>query len=286
MAKLTLISDTVDRELATIRRTVGAFEAVSGEPAVVEVLRKRVAAGQLVETLDLVGHSAEHGFLRIGDWSLDDSPQTAGSFDLLIRPSLEALGVREVRLLGCVTAMSMRSWTAITNIARAARCRVYGTRRYIGSNDYRPQGFISDDALVGTPGPRPERQDRIGLLPHAATHTPIESLAMSAGPVLAKDQAILPVNVEVAHKMLSCIKGDRSWLVPGLLSASRPTVLWSTANTIHRLDVLLDGEAVRAYGAYPDDEHGRIYLVREPGKLNHLIEHPDRPRIETQARTT
>jgi len=273
-----MVSDTVDRELAAIRGTVSSFESVSGEPSIVTILQAWGVRGLHAETLDLVGHSGSHGFLRMGDWVVDDAPQTAGSFDVLIRPSLEAIGVRNIRLLGCVTAMSMRGWTAIAQIARASRCRVYGTRRYIGSNDYRAEGFISDDALVGTPGPRPARQDRIGFLPHAATHTPIGSLTMTAGPALTKEQALLPVNVEIARQILELVDGVRSWVVPGLLSHPSPTVLWSHANTIHRIDVLLDGEAVRVYGRYPDDEYGRIYLVREPRALNHLIEHPDRPR--------
>lgn len=216
---------------------------------------------------------------------LDDSPQTAGSFDAWLRPSLERLGVSRVRLLGCCTATSQRGWAAISQIARAARCRVFGTRRYIGLVDYRAEGFVSDAALTGTPGPRPERQDSIGFLPHAATLVPIRTVAMTPGPPLSKDEPLAPVNERVAREILNCVDGARSWVLPGLLAHPSSIVLWSEANTIHRLDTLLDGRAVRVYGRYPDDEHGRIYLVRDIDGLNHLLEQLDRPRSGTRART-
>ena len=284
MTRWTLISATTDRELASIRRAVQVYDSVAGEPAIVELLRARAVTGDRVETLDLVGHSARSGFLRLGEWVLDDSAQTAGSFDVLIRPSLQRLGVREIRLLGCCTAISPRAWSALTQIACATRCRVLGTRRYIGLVDYRAEGFISDDALVGPPGARPERQDWIGFLPHSATLTPIRAIAMSAGPPLSNDQPLAPVNELVAHEILSHIDGRRSWVVPGLLAHPSPIVLWSEANTIHRLEILLDGHAARVYGEYPDDEHGRIYLVRNVGALNHLLEQLDHPRTEIRAR--
>jgi hypothetical protein len=85
---------------------------------------------------------------------------------------------------------------------------------------------------------------------------------------------------------LRCVDGTRSWVLPGLLAHASPIVLWSHSNTIHRLEILFDGQAIRAYGAYPDDEHGRIYMVLEPERLNDLLERPDRSRSETQARRT
>lgn len=284
MPGLTLISDTTDRELAAIRRTVGTYEAVNDEPTTIAVLRARAERGARAETLDLVGHSGANGFLRIGHWILDDSPQTSGSFDVLIRPWLEALKTHSIRLLGCSTAMSPRGWNAITQIARASRCRVYGTRRYVGLQDYRAEGFISDDALVGAPGTRPLRQDWIGFLPHAATIYPIHSLTMSAGPPLSNDQLLLPVNEALAGELLACVAGERSWVIPGLLAHPSPIVLWSHSNTIHRLDVLLDGEAVRAYGRYPDDDHGRVFRVFDPARLNRQLEQLDRSRSEIRAR--
>ena len=151
MARVTLISANPDRELAAIRRAVAAFEPVTDEPSVITTLQRYAADGAGVELLDLVGHSGRHGFLRLGEWILDDAPQTAATFDALLRPILEQLGVRAIRLLGCSTAMSARGWAAITAIGRASRCRVFGTRRRVGHQDYRAEGFVSDDALSGTP---------------------------------------------------------------------------------------------------------------------------------------
>src|SRR4051812_18538952 len=155
MPRLTLISDTTDRELAAIRDAVTTFEPVSGEPSVIATLETYAGSGARADVLDLVGHSGRNGFLRLGNWVLDDYLHTSGSFDVLLRPLLEVIGVRAIRLLGCSTAMSQRGWAAITQIARASHCRVYGTRRFVGLNDYRAEGFISDDALAGTPGATP-----------------------------------------------------------------------------------------------------------------------------------
>ncbi len=284
MARVTLISATTDRELAAIRRAVRRYEGVTGEPAVTAALRAHVERGTRAETLDLVGHSGHHGFLVLGDWVVDDSPRTRASFVEHLRPALGAIGVQRIRLLGCSTALTESAWRAIVQIARATECQVFGTKRYISILDYEDEGFISDDALAGTPGARPERQDRIGLLPHAATPIPIRSLSLAAGPPLSRDQQLLPVNEAIASEILRYVDGGTSWVLPGLLAAASPIVLWSQANTIHRLEILVDAHLVRAYGSHPDDDHGRLYRVRDPAGLSHYLEHRHHQRSELPAR--
>jgi hypothetical protein len=286
MARVTLISDTTDRELAAIRRAVSAYESVAGEAGVVSVLRAHVARGTRADTLDLVGHSGRHGFLVLGDWVVDDSPRTRAVFAESVRPVVTSLGVRQIRLLGCSTALTDPAWRALVQIARASECRALGTKRYISILDYAAEGFISDDALAATPGPRPQRQDRIGFLPHAATPIPIASLTLAAGPPLSKDQPLLPVNEAVAAEVLRYVDGRYSWVLPGLLAAASPIVLWSQANTIHRLEILVDAHVVRGYGSFPDDDHGRLYRVRDPGGLTHFLEHRHHRHSESPGRTT
>jgi hypothetical protein len=272
MARLTLISDTVDRELDAIRRTVEAFERVGSVDDVIANLRDHARREERVDTLDLVGHSRRHGFLVIGGWVLDDSPQVAATFSQELRGALDILRVREIRLLGCTTATTERSFAALRRISQAARRTVLGTRRYISKNDYSPIGFISDDTLVEANGTKRQRDDRVGFLNGAATSVSLDAIELTPGPKLTNELPLLPVNEAVAANILTFVDGARSWVLPGLLAEPGPIVLWSADNAIHRFDVLIDQQVVRGYGAYPDDDHGRLFRVRDPEGLSRYLD--------------
>ena len=286
MSRLNLVSAGADRELDAIRRTIATYECASGLDDVLAVLRDRSGRGERTELVDAIGHSRAHGFLALGTWLIDDSPQTAASFSQLLRPSLIELGVRTIRLLGCSTATTERGWTAMRAITRVTGCDVLGTRRYVSQHDYGPDGFVSDDTLVAAGGSQPRRDDRVGFLASAATAVPLATIELAAGPRLTNDQPLLPVNEAVAGEILQFVDGTRSWVLPGLLAEAAPIVLWSQHNTIHRIEILLDCQVVRAYGTYPDDDHGRLFRVRDPAGLSRYLELLLRPRTETRARRT
>ena len=143
MGRLHLVSAELDRELDAIRQTLATFHAVAGIEDVITVLQR----AEHTELVDLIGHSSS-GFLVLGSWTINDSPQTAASFSQLVRPLLEARGVRTIRLLGCSTAATERGRCALRRIARATRCDVLGTRRYITRRDYVATGFAREDSLV------------------------------------------------------------------------------------------------------------------------------------------
>jgi hypothetical protein len=272
VARLTLISDTADRELDAIRRTVEVFERVGSVDRVVASLRDHARREERVDTLDLVGHSRGHGFLVVGSWVLDDSPQVAATFSQDLRSALDVLGVREIRLLGCSTATTERSFSALRRISQAARRIVLGTRRYISKNDYSPSGFISDDTLVEASGTKRQRDDRVGFLNGAATSVSLDALELTPGPKLSNELPLLPVNEAVAANILAFVDRARSWVLPGLLAEPGPIVLWSADNAIHRFDILIDHQVVRGYGAYPDDDHGRLFRVRDPEGLTRYLD--------------
>jgi hypothetical protein len=142
------VSGTGDVELDAIRRTLASFESAFGLQSVVALLREYATRRVRIDVLDMIGHSRSPGFLVIGSWVVDDSPQTGASFSEFFRPCLEQLGVRAIRLLGCGTALTDRGNDAIRRIARATRCEVFGTKRYISKHDYGPQGFMRDDTLA------------------------------------------------------------------------------------------------------------------------------------------
>jgi len=285
VARLTLISDTADRELDAIRRTVEVFERVGGVDGMIANLRDHARHETRAETLDLVGHSRSHGFLVMGTWVLDDSPQVAASFAQDLRAALDVIGVREIRLLGCSTATSERSFGALRRISQAARRSVLGTRRYISKNDYDRSGFISDDTLVDANGTKPQRTDRVGFLNATATQVPLAAIELTSGPKLTNDLPLLPVNEAVAANILRFVDTSRSWVLPGLLAEPAPIVLWSQANAVHRLEILLDRQVVRAYGAFPDDDHGRLFRVRDQEGLSRYLDDLQ-GRNESPSRTT
>ncbi|MEP6861173.1 MAG: hypothetical protein ABJE66_11155 [Deltaproteobacteria bacterium] len=286
MERLSLISDSPDRELDTIRRTVNLFDRVADAEGLVEVLHRHAERRVHATSLDLIGHSRGHGFLVLGNWILDDSPQTASTFREFIRPSLDAIGIRELRMLGCSTGSSDRARTALRRIGTAVQRDVLGTRRYLSKRDYDDRGFISEEVLVNAAGSTPDRVDPVGFLLGAATAVTLTTLELSAGPRLGNTQPLLPVNEVIAHEILGFVDGSRSWVLPGLLAEPNPIVLWSQRNVIHRLEVLLDCRVVRGYGAYPDDEHGRLFRVRDPFGLSRYLDEVLRPRSERQARRT
>lgn len=152
--QLSLVSAEAERELDAIRAAIGTFENVRGVDDIVAVLRTRIMRDERADRLDLIGHSRGVGFLVLGEWKLDDSPQTAATFSLLLRPLLEQLGVRMIRLLGCSTAATQLCRAAMRAIAHAARCEVVGTMRFIGAGDYGPRGFTADWALCDADGRR------------------------------------------------------------------------------------------------------------------------------------
>jgi hypothetical protein len=152
MHRLNVVSGGADREIDGIRETLETYENAAGLGEVIALLQRQTTRGRRVDLLDAIGHSRPHGFLVIGEWLIDDSPQTAASFGELLRPLLRQLGVRMIRLLGCSTASTARARIAMRRIAQVTRCHVWGTKRFIGRNDYGPMGFISDDALSDADG--------------------------------------------------------------------------------------------------------------------------------------
>jgi hypothetical protein len=146
--RLNLVCGHEDRELQMVRDTIAVFWTVSTFEELLALLRQQAQRSVRVDLLDLIGHSRSPGFLTLGTWIIDDSPQTAATFGQVLRPHLQQLGIWAVRLLGCATAATGRGCSAIRRVAQVTGCRVFGTKRYISSLDYRAEGFVSDHALV------------------------------------------------------------------------------------------------------------------------------------------
>jgi hypothetical protein len=276
--RLSLISDGADRELDAIRATVRVFEPVASADDAIAKLEAHAQQRTRAEVVDLIGHSQGHGFVTLGTWLLDDSPHTSAIVRDRVRPALDAIGARTIRLLGCSTAVTERGVGAMRRIELACSRRVYGTRRHVGKHDYGPEGFISDHVLADQHGPLPARPDPVGLLASAAMPVLLTALELDAGPRLHGDQPIVPLNAAIADEVLGFVDGARSWVVPGLLAQPLMILLWSRDNTIHRLDILCDYHLVRGYGAPPDDVHGRLFRVDDAEAFSHYLDAVIHPR--------
>lgn len=152
VTRLNVISGNADSEMNALRAIIHPFEDVSGLDELITTLQRWCHRNRRVEILDAVGHSNSDGFLAIGTWLIDDSPQTAATFSELLRPWLMQLSVRTIRLLGCSTACTERGRKAMRRVAWASGCNVVGTKRFISRNDYATSGFVSGDALVNADG--------------------------------------------------------------------------------------------------------------------------------------
>jgi hypothetical protein len=160
VSRLNLVSDIADRELDAIRQTIEVFERASGLDDVITAIRGHAVADKRVDLVDLIGHSRGDGCLVIGTWAIDDTAQTGASFNLLLRPWLERLGVRTIRLLGCSTGTTMQGRNVMRRIARAARCEVFGTKRHVTTRDYCATGFANDACIAQLTRSRSETRDQ------------------------------------------------------------------------------------------------------------------------------
>lgn len=151
---LRVVSDVADRELDVIRTIVDGWHTASGLDDVLSIVQACSRSSERPGVLDLMGHSRSPGFVVIGSWIIDDSPQTTASFSLLLRPLLLDAGIGVIRLLACSTAATPRGRDVLRNVGRVTGCEVLGTPRNLHPSDYGRAGLRGDDELVDQHGKR------------------------------------------------------------------------------------------------------------------------------------
>lgn len=271
MRRLSLISDTADRELDAIRARVRDFSRVGAPRDVVAAIRELALRGKRAEVVDLIGHSRQ-GFVMLGAWTLDDSPHTSAVVRDELRPALDTIGARTIRLLGCATAATAEARGAMRRIETASGRVVHGTQREVGAHDYDPEGFCGHHLLRDRDGPLAARPDPVGLRDSTATPVRLDALDLGFGPRLDPSDLVVPVTAAIAEQVLDFVDGARSWIGPRFEPVM--TVSWLRA----RLDILCDYHAVRAYG---DGDHvgGRVFRVHDADALSAYLDEVTRSRI-------
>jgi len=171
--QILLISNVVDRELQHVRDKLSQahYQLAAERDDIRSLLDQLVSHSDQAPAprgLDLVGHSVEDCLLKIGSWTLDeDAP---AYFETKLKRQLQALQITKVRLLGCSTATTDRSWKVITDIAGklGEGTEVFGTRRLIDEFDYDAHGFSSENVLAGSRSPLPTLIRHPGIIDHTA----------------------------------------------------------------------------------------------------------------------
>jgi hypothetical protein len=186
---LNVSSKDADRELGAALGRLREVHLVSGRAELEALLGELAARGAgRYATLDLIGHSeGPERLLRLGTWLIADDDETDG-FIAAARPAVRALGVGQLRLLGCHTQCRPGGQAAIRRLARGLGFNVFGSYGVLnhhgydadGINAYGADSLVCQDAFVecgeadpvgrrlgapdATAGPRPESM--------TARHTP------------------------------------------------------------------------------------------------------------------
>jgi len=278
--RLSIVSSHRDTELARIQDLVEHRLLVDGRGELEQVLGALLAAvgpRPTPKTLDLIGHSSPgKALLLLGDWTIDASNATVVAFfrELAEQEVMPRLGVRALRLLGCLTADSGQGRHTIQTLAEILDLEVYGTNNLIFSSHYNGAGFAVEREfhLVSATELRSrevERQPRasgvasvqvldVDLLPAAASLEP-----SGTWPHRLADEADMA-------SVLRLVRRREGAGMPGLLSMPACELLFPSPGAgLRRMQVVLDGTFVRVYPT--PDGPAILYPVDDARALATLI---------------
>ncbi len=278
-ARLSLITATADDQLRRIRDAIAQPVLVDGRGDIEAVL-SRLARDQRVaptpRTLDLIGHSTpDRSLLMVGDWVVDGTSTKVLSFfrGLVDEEVLSRLGIRAIRLLGCETAVTQAARHTIVALSNLTEVEVFGTTQMIDEKEYVADGFANDSILVSSSDIR--REPMLMLVKRGGEPfkkvLDIETLPASPlGPHPSHPRRL--ADLASARRLLSLIRRDEGAQMPGMHGAPSCEVGLPSMQSgwWHRVQVVLDGEFVRAF---PDgeDRPGVVFPVSDAKQLRELL---------------
>ena len=280
--RLTVITGHADSELGRIRDIVEHKGLVDGRADLEVLFGKLLAAsdGMLPKpkTLDLVGHSvAGTSVLQLGDWVIDTARAGVTAFfrELADHDVLPRLGVHALRLIGCRTAESAQARRTICTLSEVLGLEVYGSTGLVFANHYNAHGF--DDAWQFLLVAASDLRRSLAESSHVGGDSSPRVLDLDALPAIALGASqTWPTRIADAtstRAILRIIRRHEGAQMPGLLAMPRCeiAVAATTSGTYHRLQLVLDGDFVRAY---PDGAHkpGVLYPVLDPQLMRILVD--------------
>jgi hypothetical protein len=278
-AHLSFVSRGDDPELARIRETIAGSIAIDGRAELEASLCELLTYGRsgTRKTLDLIGHSTADGSLLVlGDWVIDAASATVAAFfrELADHDVFARLGVHAIRLLGCGTAGTDRAKWTVCRLAEIVGIEVYGATGPLLASYYDAVGFADERRYVLAPasqlhaGPvasRPPDRDQM-----ASAHA-LDIDALAPTPVPTRPWPVHVVEPEQARELLALIHRREGTMMPSL--DATPSCELALASSVpgryHPLEVLLDGELVRAFPA--GATHGVVYPVHDTRTFSELI---------------
>jgi hypothetical protein len=239
---VSLVSRESDRELSAIQARVERTILVGDRVELEEIVGRLLAEGDTTpKTLDLIGHSNEHGVLVLGTWTIDAGRRVVRSFfrGLADNDVFARLGVTAIRVLGCETVRARETLQALSDICGIP---VFGSTQMLGAVHYEPAGFREDceHALVAygraptVPAWQPSRRTfDVDALP---------ALSLSTSSALRRI-----ADPAAAGRLVRLIRRTDGAQMPGIeIAASHEVAIpSSTPNRYHLLEVILDGQFVR-----------------------------------------
>lgn len=276
---ISIITRDADAELACIQQAIAGPILVGGRADLEHALGELIARGATPTptTLDLIGHTtSDKSLLVLGDWVIDATNPTVTSFFRGLADSgvIEKLGIVSLRLLGCTSADTAHGRWTICKLADVLGIDVYGTTGLMFASHYGPGGLEAEREYM--------LRSATELRANTAVLRPLELVApteqaldidrIPAVPLPAGASQLLVADRDEARALLRLVNRRDGSVLPGLLAAPTCEIALPSQEpgAYHLLQVLLDGEIVRAYPR-GHETHGIVYPVDDPHALKSVI---------------
>jgi len=269
-SRLNVSGKPADPELQLIQREMQKVELVRDRSDLEHFLATLAAKhGGPYETLDLIAHSdGRDRLLRLGTWLIGDEAET-DRFVANVEPSVQKLGIRQLRLLGCYTACRPAGQSTIRRLAHGLGFNVYGAYSVLnqfcydekGINSYGEESLACQQSFVQC-----VEADSVGR--RLGARVSLAGLRPESVTAARRAQVVLDRRQFAGVRAL--IEGEEAHTAPGLQMLPDATLLApsDTVGLHHRMEVLDDWKLVRVYPS--GQPHGVIARVKDPERLKVL----------------
>lgn len=255
------------------------------------VVRCATCAGG-ARTLDLLGHSTGRRLLQLGATELDPTrDEVRRELDRLARDGLlERLGIDELRLLGCQTAMSPAGQQAIRDLTRFLGVRVVGTTKLVYAAYFGDAGFKDryEDILCDAgslpdlePASAPRVEWPVDPAPPPAPPfdleeveaVPSDQLADAPGPRVHASGGSAP-RQDAPSPLPGLVDRDDGRMMPKMLAhPTREVLIGAGGGTVRRVEVLFDHQLIRV--RLGPHRRSAVYRVSRPEELKTWLDGMD-----------
>jgi hypothetical protein len=294
---LTIVTSNLDNTTECIFETIKEDWTVNKTPELIELLQQEVKQGTRGHwsSLDLVGHTGDESYVQIGRWVIsecdddedeeDEDPADDNMKKFVLnelKPLLLHLKITGLRLLGCGSASTAKSFETMQALAKWLRAgghhfTVYGTSTVIDETDFGEDGFSSVGKLYSSDNPEHS------LTLYITRETFGDPLAVELDLDRLRPDEIDPTQTVrwprtivppgFAERILDLIERGAAWSLRGLLALPSHEILIPVQDSgrYRRMQILLNHQIVRVFSLPLDDHPCLIYRVKDPESLASLL---------------